>query len=394
MARQLIAGIDIGTYEVKIMIAEKSSGNSALLPTVLGSGSSPSEGLRRGYIVNRKDVAESIRTAKQTAEKQAKVRIKKTVLAMGGISLESFHSTGTTIISRADSEVTEIDVDKCLESAEESLRQSGSLQNKKILQTNPIFFKIDGKEVLGKPVGLKAGKLEVKVVFIVCLEQHLDECIQAVEESGMEVEDVIPSPIAAATAVLSKSQKIAGCLLANIGAGTVSTVVYEHDLPLSVKVFPIGGQDISNDIALGLQIPLTEAGQIKAGGVIGSNVPKKKLEEIIVARLSDIFELLENHLKKIGKNGLLPAGIVLTGGGAGINTMEELAKDSLELPAQIGNLRTFNNNFKNSIKGSEWAVAYGLCIISLSDEIKESVGLRHIKRTGRGILEWFKQFLP
>ncbi|MEK7120603.1 MAG: cell division FtsA domain-containing protein, partial [Patescibacteria group bacterium] len=210
---------------------------------------------------------------------------------------------------------------------------------------------------------------------------------------GVEIEDIVPSPIVAAEAVLTKTQKIAGCVLVNIGAETVSIIVYENDTPISIKVFPIGGTDITNDIALGLQIPLEEAEQLKIGGVIGANFSRKKLEEIVVARLSDIFELIENHLKKIGKNGLLPAGIILSGGGSGINTIEDLAKASLRLPSQSANLKTLSN-FKNSIKDSTWAVAYGLCIFGLSTKIKNDLGLRHFRDKGIGIKNWFKQFLP
>jgi cell division protein FtsA len=122
------------------------------------------------------------------------------------------------------------------------------------------------------------------------------------------------------------------CILANIGAETVSIVVFENNIPISLEVFPIGSVDITHDIALGLKIPLDDAERIKLGSDTGVSVSRKKLEEIIDARLSDIFELIENHLKKIGRNGLLPAGIIMIGGGSGTPNIEEVAKATLKLP--------------------------------------------------------------
>ncbi len=393
MAKNFVTGIDVGTHEVRVMIGEKNPEKPEDLPFIIGAGEAHSSGLRYGYINNKTDIQKSILEALNLAEKQAKVKTKKAYLAIGGVGLESFVSAGSVMISRADSEITEMDISKCIEMAEESLKMSGGLLNRHILQHNPISYKIDSKEVLGRPIGMKGAKIEARILFITCLEQHLNDLIETINELGVEIEDIVPSPIVAAEAVLTKTQKIAGCVLVNIGAETVSIIVYENDTPISIKVFPIGGTDITNDIALGLQIPLEEAEQLKIGGVIGANFSRKKLEEIVVARLSDIFELIENHLKKIGKNGLLPAGIILSGGGSGINTIEDLAKASLRLPSQSANLKTLSN-FKNSIKDSTWAVAYGLCIFGLSTKIKNDLGLRHFRDKGIGIKNWFKQFLP
>src|SRR5690242_6003586 len=129
MARQIIAGIDIGTYEVKVMIAEANQEKVGASPFVLGTGQASSRGLRYGYIINRSDIEKSIREALLAAERQAKVKAKRTYLSIGGVSLESFISSGSVMISRADSEITEMDLDKCMSLAEESLRGSGALQN-------------------------------------------------------------------------------------------------------------------------------------------------------------------------------------------------------------------------------------------------------------------------
>ena len=185
----------------------------------------------------------------------------------------------------------------------------------------------------------------------------------------------------------------AGCVLANIGAETISIVVFENNIPISLEVFQIGSTDITNDIALGLKIPLEEAESMKIGRLGSGSFSKKKLEEIIHARLSDMFELIENHLKKIGRSGLLPAGIFLSGGGGNIGTIEDFAKVALKLPSRIASLNLADP--KARIKDSTWAVAYGLCMLGFSKEDKKELGVKvSFNETKEKILGWIKQFLP
>jgi cell division protein FtsA len=267
-------------------------------------------------------------------------------------------------VTRADQEITDIDAEQAVLVAEESI-PSALMQNRKIIYSIPILWKVDGKQVLGRVVGLKGIKLETKTLFVSCIESHLDDLVEAVEAAGVNVIDVVASPIAASFVTLSKSQKIAGCVLANIGAETVSIVVFENNIPISLEVFPIGGSDITN--ALGLKISLEEAESIKMGGVTATSYSRKKLEDIISARLGDIFELIETHLKKNGKSGILPAGIIITGGSSSIGPIEDLARSYLRLPSRIASLNIGNGKFQ--VKDSSWSVAYGLCIISnLPDE--------------------------
>jgi cell division protein FtsA len=169
--------------------------------------------------------------------------------------------------------------------------------------------------------------------------------------------------------------------------------VFENNIPISMEVFPIGGTDITNDIALGLKIPLEEAENLKIGAIGTNSYPKKKLEEIVSARLTDMFELIENHLKKIGRNGLLPAGIFITGGGGGIGTIEDFAKASLKLPSRIATLNISEQ--KTNIKDATWAVAYGLCVLGFSKEEKTNLGIRHSGyKLWNKIFSWIKQFSP
>ncbi len=390
MARKRIAtGIDIGTSSVKAVIAEYHEGET--MPEILGTGIAESKGLRHGYVVNAKEVAESIRAAVAQAEKSSGVKIKRAFLAIGGISLESAVSTGSAFVGRADKEVTQSDVDKAVLAAEENLKKS---PNKQIIHSVPIGFKLDDEEVLGlKVVGMKGLRLEARVLFVTCLNQHLKEFLEAAELADIEVEDIMASPIAASFVITTKRQKTAGCVLANIGAETLSIAVFENNIPVSLQVFPIGGSEITNDIALGLKIPIEEAEQLKLGKIL-NQYPKKKLEDIVEARLSDIFELIEAHLKKIGKSGLLAGGIIITGGSSYIPITEEIAKTSLKIPSKIAT-PDFAKNTKQQIKDNKFSVAYGLCIMGLNgDSEDDSSVIKLTKSAKNDLLGWLKQFLP
>lgn len=395
MARSIITGIDIGTHFVKVVVADATERNERGFPRIIGVGQAESRGLRHGYVTNTSEVAASISAAIAEAEKRAQVTIKRALVSVGGIGLGSTTVTSAVIVTRGDQEITPLDVKRVHEQCEKEIQPSAS-QNRKIIHNIPLQYKIDGKIVLGKPDGMKGSRLELKMLFITCLEQHLNDILQAVNDAGVKIQDVMASPIAASFVTLSKSQKIAGCILANIGAQTVSIAVFENGTPVSIEVFPIGSTDITNDIALGLKVPLEEAEQIKIGAITGSSYPRKKLEEIIYARLSDIFELIDAHLKKIGRSGLLPAGVVITGGGAGLGSIEDMAKAALRLPARIGTISLGQE--KQNFKDATWAVAYGLCILGLHAEGDPDSNLPPVS-AGIGSLAkqavaWFKQFLP
>jgi cell division protein FtsA len=396
MSRNITVGIDIGSYQIKVIVAEQNK-DDGFSPRVLGTGFAESKGLRHGYIVNIPEVIRSLRIALNQAQKSSGYPIKKAFISVGGIGLSSFTSSGSVVITRADSEVTDLDISHALDAAEQTIPASLS-QNRKIIYSIPVQYKVDGKPVLGhRALGLKGGKLEVKALFITCLEHHLKDLVEAVEDAGVEVIDVVASPIAASFVTLSKAQKIAGCVLANIGSETVSIVVFENNIPVSLEVFPIGSTDITNDIALGLRIPLEEAESIKLGGITGTDYPKKKLDEIIEARLSDIFELIDAHLRKIGRDGLLPAGIIITGGGSSISTIEELARSSLKLPSRVAHLN-FPEKERGKVRDAFFAVALGLCIAGFIGEDDDSRSVGRILGSHKTLLtpikEWIKQFLP
>ncbi len=384
MARtQITVGIDLGTAVTRVVVLQWQPAESQ--PEVLSSVSVPTRGVRHGYIVNISDASRSIQKAVALAEKESGHQIRRATFSIGGTSLSADTSVGSAIISKSDGEVTAFDTKTALENAEEAVE----LKNKKIIYTSQTSWKLDGKEVPGKPEGMHGIKLEVKVLFISCLSQHLDDLLSAAGEAGIEVVDIFPSSIAASYLALTERQKAVGVMLANIGAETVSIAIFENGLPIGFSVFPIGSTDITNDIALGFRITLEEAESIKTGSIMATTYPKRKIDEIIEARLSDIFELIDGYLKKIKRSGLLPAGVIITGGGSGHALVEGLAKSMLRLPSRVGG-DDIMSQVKGNLRDSSWFVAYGLALLG-REAGKES------KSTGgpKGIFkEFLRQFLP
>lgn len=391
MRNNLVVGIDVGTNATRVVVAEH--GGNRRTPHVLGIGKADSAGIRHGYVTNHREAIKSIRQAIARAEESSKQKIRRAYLAIGGVSLSSEIVTASLIISKADGEITILDIEKLAEKAENIL--TSEIKNKKIIHAIPLQYRLDAHDVLGNPIGMKGVKLEVRMLFVTTLEHHFDDLINTVTDAGIDVIDVVAAPIASGMAVLSQRQKVVGSLLVDIGAETVSIAVFENDMIISLEVFGIGSTDITNDIALGFQVGLDEAEQIKIANK-NDTVSRKKLDEIIDARLSDIFELIEAHLKQIKRAGLLPAGVVITGGGSSLATIESFAKESLHLPVQVLRGDQVQALTQRKLSDPSWLVAYGLCFL---DGIQGS-GFRTspFTKMWRNIKGWFErvfeQFLP
>jgi cell division protein FtsA len=349
------------------------------------------KGMRHGYIVDQNLASASIKKAVMEAEKNAGIKIKRALVSMGGVSLQGEYGTGYAVISKADGSVSNLDIKKAIDEGENTL----TLINKKVLHIIPLLYKLDGKEILGKPEGMKGIKLEVKTIFITCLEQHYNAIAEAVSDAGVDVVDIIASPLASSIITLNDIQKTAGCVLVDIGGDTVTATIFENNTLSSLHVFPIGSADITKDIALAFKIPLEEAEGMKIGTILG-NLTKKKLDDVIEARLIDMFELVDNYLKKIKRSGLLPAGAIIIGGGAHINSVQEIAKEILRLPSRIGSAEILTQT-KNKIKDSSWFTVYGLCFRD-DEHAYYSSGDESTGEFFSGIKKWFsnliKQLLP
>lgn len=328
-------------------------------------GESETLGMRHGYVTNGSLVASSIENAVRIAEKTSNIRIKRAFISLSGTTLRSEFGTGGTIVSKADGEVTNLDINKALQDCEDNL----NLDNKKIIHMYPISYRLDGKEVLGRLEGMRGTKLEARALFVTYSKVHLEDLLSAVAEAGIETIDVVASPVAISTIALSEKQKILGVALVDIGDQRTSLSVFENELLVSTYTFSIGSGDITNDIALGFKIPLEKAEELKLGSDSWEGISppkadqpraeKKKLDEIIEARLCDIFESVENNLKKIKRSELLPAGIVFVGGGSDIPGLIELSKTTLKLPSIIGNTEMFGN-VKTKLRDPAWYTVLGL----------------------------------
>lgn len=366
MARKVYCGIDIGTYHVKAIIAIPSE-NPELPMQILGTGTASSRGMRHGYIVDRSEAQKSIREALTRASSAARVQVKSARVGLGGVGIDEIRSTGEVSLTPSGGIVTEKEISRALRESEK--RASSKLANRTVIHTIPLEYRVDGTKVFGKsPVGLQGTKLAAETLLITMLAQHHDDLIEAVEAVGVEVEGVMAAPLAASLVTLTKSQKMAGVCLANIGAETLSMIVFENDTPISIKILPVGSADITNTIALSFQIPLPEAEQMKRGAVTGSEIPIRKMDTIVQQRLKEMFTLINAHLKSIGRARLLPAGIVITGGGSGLTSAQELAKAILKLPSQVGQI---GHMPRSAAIDATWAVAFGLCRWAYAEDMTE-----------------------
>jgi cell division protein FtsA len=387
--KRIYTGIDIGTYHIKVVVAEPSAESGSL--RIIGTGTSTSKGMRHGYIINVKDSTKSIKEAVDRAERAANVKVKSARIAIGGVGLDEISAEGEVSLTQSGGEVALSDIERVIRDSEQ--RSASQLMNKKVVHAIPISYKIDGKTVMGRPHGLHGSKLSAETLLITSLEQHLQDLIEATEAADIEVEDIMAAPLAASLVSLTKPQKMAGVVLANIGAETISIVVFENDTPVSVKILPMGSSDITNDIALSLQVPLTEAEQMKRGAITKTDISRKKVDTVVAGRLKDIFGIIDAHLKSIGRQRLLPAGIVITGGGSGIATARDIAKATMKIPSQLGTLPT---STKTSSADATWAVAFGLCKWGYTTEQREhSGGIGDIFRGLAGqIVKALRSLLP
>lgn len=387
MIRNISIGIDVGSSMTRVVVGEFLKGEKT--PKIIGVGESPTFGMRHGYIVSFADAVSCIKKAVQKAEETSGIKIKKAFVSIGGATLRGDISIGNTIVSKADSEVTNLDIQNAIADCENNL----NLGNKKVIQVFPISYHLDGKEILGRVEGSIGNKLQVRALFATCSNQHWEDLLEVLAEAGIHTIDFIASPISASHIALTKKQKIVGSAIVNIGAETVSMAVFENEKVISLHSFSIGGTDITNDIALGLKVTLDEAESLKLGNET-ENYSKKKIKEIMDARMADIFELIENHLKKIKRNELLPAGVVFVGGGANTEGIEELSKNFLKLPSLVGTTEIFGN-MKTKLKNPEWHTALGLLLYSKdNDSYKEGSFSNFFKDIKSAFKGGIKQLMP
>lgn len=389
MSRDLSVGVDIGSHQIKVVATGPAAANK--LPHIHAAGSAESLGMREGYAVDIPEITKKAAEAIDMTSESMQRDIEEVDISVGGASLKASRAASSITFDAPDHKITQEDIDEVIEMAEERLTER-QRKNYFVLHRFPIAYKTDGNTTLGSPKGMHAQKLSVQTLFVTTLTQHMHDLVEAVENAGVDVDRVVAAPIAAAEVSLTDAQKIAGCVLVNIGSETVSVIVYDNNLPISLAVFPIGSNDITNDIALGLKVSLEKAEQIKLGGITGSSVSEKKLDEIVSARLEDIFELIGDHLESINRQGLLPAGVILTGGGAGLSMIEEVARTTLDLPASVAKIKLPKTKAIQMLENPSWSVAYGTATYARRN--RNNSMFSQLSDSKNIVAGWFRQFLP
>lgn len=392
LRNRYVTGIDIGSHMTRVVVCEYAPGTR--FPTVVAIGKAPTQGIHHGYIINRTEARDSVRAAVQAAEQNLGSSIREITLAIGGMGLSARKIT-TTITLPSESAVTESDVSRLQTACEEVVLRDTS--NIKPLHTIPVSFLLDGSATHGTPIGLSGSTMTGTCLCVSVLEHHFEDLVSVVNEVGCDVVDVVASPLATSMVVTDQRQRMVGCAIADIGAETVSLAVFERGNPISLEVFAIGSSDITNDIALGFQIGLDRAEKLKTKKDDDIQYPRTRIEEIVAARTEDIFELIGKHLERIGKFGLLPAGIVITGGGSALTSIEDMARVALRIHSRGAHIEA-TPSFKKRFPDASWYTAYGLCITAL--QYDQPLYRRHrlVKGLARdlknSILSWIKEILP
>lgn len=348
----IITALDIGTSFIKLLSAVKDNQSEKF--QVLYQNEKPSKGVRKGMVIEPEQTAEQISQLLQGAEQEAGQKIESVLVNIGGSHLFTLPAHGEIAVSRADQKISQEDIERVLVAA-----QTFSLPlNKEVLEVFPKEFIIDGEKGIKEPQGMKAVKLEVEILAVCAFSPYVKNITEAVLHADLQIDDLVPSALASSRAILFPKEKELGVALLDIGAGTSDLAVFEEDNLLHLATLPLGSAHITNDIAIGLKCDLGLAERIKKefGACLAAKsksssrlykieqpgpdpalkFPQKMLVKIIEARTSEILEQTNKELKKISRQGLLPAGLVLTGGGSKLPGIVELAKKKLKLPVKIG----------------------------------------------------------
>jgi cell division protein FtsA len=401
MAKErLITGLDIGSSNIRALII-KYNPEKESLEMVLKTEES-SDGIRKGTVVNVEKASVILKDIFLKISQDLGQKINSVYVNLSGSHLFSIPSHGLVSVSRADRKISEEDIQRVLQAG----RAIHLSSNKEIFDIIPKEFIIDEVGGIKDPLGLQGVRLEVDVLALGGFSPYLQNIKRAVLNSDLEILDMFPSPIAAARAVLTEKQKELGVAVLDIGSGITSLAVFEEGNLIHLAVFPIGSANITNDIAIGLKtdIDVAEGIKIEYGSCLlkGKDVKKKIkigtvdplvfshkfLIKIISARISETFEEVNKELKKISKDKLLPAGIVLTGGGAKLPYIIELAKDKFHLPVRLGKPK--------GVLGAEGdlslATVCGLAV--MGSDLEEKGGSVLTGRIFSKIKNIFKIFIP
>jgi cell division protein FtsA len=349
----IITGLDIGSTHVRVAVGARvpaDKNRSGI--QIVGVAEVPSSGVQKGVITSIEDAISSVSACLEKVERMAGIPVERALVAVSGTHIMSQESKGVVAISRSDGEIREEDVHRAIEAA----RTVATPLNYDILHVLPKSFTIDGQTGVKDPVGMTGIRLEVDAQIIQSLSNPLKNLTRCVYRTGIDIDSVVLGILAVAEAVTTPRQRELGVAVANIGGSTTGLVVYEDGDVMCTAIMPLGSDHITSDIAIGLRTSIEVAERVKIeqghampkavkkedihlselGAETDEVVSRKFVAEIIEARVEEILERIDRELKKIDRRGRLPAGIVLTGGGAKLSGLTDLAKERLALPAALG----------------------------------------------------------
>jgi len=372
--RKKTVGLDLGTSRVAVVISES---DDALAPlSIIGVGESPSDGVRKGVVVNLDKTTASIQAAAVAAERMAGQRIESVVVSLGGTHLWSQNSTGVVAVSGSDREIGDDDVHRVVEAS----RAISVASDRQVIHVIPRNYTVDGQDGVRDAVGMTGHRLEVETNIVTGASTAVQNVIKCVHAAGFDIEDVVCSGLAAGEGVLTAQEQELGVCVIDIGAGCTSVVVYDEGSVRHLAVLPVGGNHVTSDIAIGLRTTLDEAEGLKlnyghtlpdvidhgekvevrqVGGDRINALPRRFLAEIIGPRMVEIFHMAREEVRKSGFEGLLPAGVVVTGGGSRlmgtIDAAQGVFNTSIRLgqPVGVGGLA-------DRAPGPSFAVSMGL----------------------------------
>lgn len=371
-------GLDIGTTTVRCVVGHVEGAQAS--PTIIGVGESPNSGMRKGTVVNLVNAASSIDKALELAERMSGHQIHAATISVNGSHIIGMSSRGVIAVGVSGHEITEDDLHR----VEEAATVVQLPANREILEVTPRSYQLDGQDNIRDPLGMTGVRLEVDAHVITALGPHLKNLHKACEMTETTAHTTVLAGLAAARAVVTDQQTENGVVLVDIGGTTTNIAVYEEGDLQHVAVLPVGGVNITNDLAIGLKTDLDVAEAVKLQHAVAIPIMRSEkkstvsvkldketsefetsdIDMIVDARLEEIFELVNKELKSIGRAAKLPGGVVLSGGGAQLRGIEDYAKNALQLSARIGQPSEFAG-VSEKIASPAWNTALGLMLIDL-----------------------------
>jgi cell division protein FtsA len=398
----LIVGLDIGTSKIVALVAEVAPDGAF---DVIGIGSQPSRGLKKGVVVNIDATMASIQRALEEAEVMANCRIRDVYTGIAGSHIRSLNSSGMVAIK--EKEVSDADVDRVMETA----KAVAIPNDQQILHILPQEFIIDGQDGVREPLGMSGVRLEVKVHIVTGAVSAVENIVKCVRRCGLTVQDVILQPLASATAVLNDDEKELGVCLMDIGGGTTDIAVFANGAIRHTAVIPIAGDQVTNDIAMTLRTPTKEAEELKVRHGcalrqladpseivevpgVGERGPRKlsrqTLAEVIEPRIEELYSLVQSELRRSGFEELLSSGIVLTGGTAQLAGMVELGEEVFHLPVRVG-VPAYAGGLADVVRNPRYATAVGLLVEGRDQWLRAQAAQRQVQGL-TGVVERMRQW--